>query len=131
MVRRLLLGCGLVLLIVALPECAHRGTQATELVLPSGEHIRIVDAHGDYFTDVNDKRRHVYYVGYETAHDFEDIPSLRTEARRVWMEYKPGILGTDYDTCVVTPVKQDAGGSEEGRPFYFTKGADGRWSLQP
>jgi hypothetical protein len=112
--------------------CARHTVVATQdLALPSGEHVTISNTHGDSFTDVNGRQRHIYYIAYFTAHDFDDIPSLRQEARRVWAAYKPQIVGIDYDSCVVTPMKQTAGGSDEGRPFYLTRQTDGSWSLTP
>ena len=53
------------------------------------------------------------------------------EALLVWAAYKPQIVGVDYDSYVVTPMKQTVGGSDEGRPFYLTRGAGGTWILSP
>ena len=115
-----------------LAGCAKRTPVVThDLALPSGEHVAILDTHGDSFTDVNNVKRHIFYIGYYTAHDFEDIQSLRKEALRVWAAYKPQIVGVDYDSCVVTPMKQTVGGSGEGRPFYLTRRANGTWTLAP
>jgi len=111
--------------------CArHTPVETHDLALPSGEHVTIADAHGDSFTDVNGVKRHIFYILYGTTHAIDDIPSLRKEALRVWAAYKPQIIGVDYDTCVVTPMKQTRG-AEAGRPFYLTKAADGTWSLAP
>jgi len=113
-----------------LAGCArHTALVAHDLALPSGEHVTILDAHGDSFTDVSGVKRHVFYIAYHTAHDIDDIPSLRREALRVWAAYKPQIIGIDYNACVVTPMKQTARGDEAGRPFYVTRYADGTWAL--
>lgn len=115
-----------------LTECAKQAAVATQdLALPSGEHVTISNTHGDSFIDVDGRQRHVFYIAYLTAHNFDDIPSLRQEARRVWAAYKPQIIGVDYDTCVVTPMKQTTGGGDEGRPFYLTRRPDGSWTLAP
>jgi len=105
-------------------------TETYKLALPSGEQVTITDAHGDSFEDVNHVRRHIYYIAYETARDFDDLPGLRQEAQRVWAAYLPQLQGIDYDTAVITPEKQDAGGSMEGRPFYLKHMPDGAWQLQ-
>jgi hypothetical protein len=115
-----------------LTGCAKHAAVATQdLALPSGEHVTISNTHDDSFTDVNGRQRHIFYIAYLTARDFDDIPSLRQEARRVWAAYKPHIIGVDYDTCVVTPMKQTTGGGDEGRPFYLTRHPDGSWTLAP
>lgn len=101
-----------------------------KLTLPSGEQVTINDAHGDSFVDVDKVQRHIYYISYETAHDFEDLPALRQEALRVWAAYLPQIVGADYDSAVVTAEKTDDAGDEEGRPVYLKRMADGTWQLQ-
>jgi len=109
----------------------HSGFVPQDLALPSGEHVTILDTHGDSFTDVNHVKRHIFYIGYLTEHDFEDIRSLRKEALRVWAAFKPQIVGVDYDSCVVPPMKRTVGGSEEGRPFYHTRATGGAWIVSP
>lgn len=126
-------GIALVLFLCCLVcGCArHQDNSYSELALPSGERVTIIDAHGDSFTNVSGVKRHIYYIGYLTAHDFEDIPALRKEAQRVWAAYRPQIIGIDYDSCVVTPMKKTPGASEEGRPFYLNRNPDGTWTMQP
>lgn len=110
--------------------CAKHTEPVThDLALPSGEHVTILDAHPDSFTDVSGVKRHIFYISYHTAHDIDDVPALRKEARRVWAAYKPQIVGIDYNACVVTPMRQTASGDEAGRPFYVTRSADGTWAL--
>ena len=128
--------CGLIL--AALDGCWGRPRVAFfhnlgityKLTLPSGEQVTITDAHGDSFVDVDKVQRHVFYISYETAHDFEDLPALRQEALRVWAAYLPQIVGIDYDSAVVTAEKTDEGGGEEGRPVYLKRMSDGTWQLQ-
>lgn len=119
----------LVLSILSIGCAAQMPTK--NVVLPSGEHVVIWDTHGDRFIDVSGAKRHIYYVGYDTEHDFRDKETLKKEALRVWGLYKPQIISEDYDTCVVTPTRTDLGGGKEGSPFYFTRAANGQWLLQP
>ncbi len=111
--------------------CARHPTFVTkDVTLPSGERVSILDEHGDTFVDVNGTKRHIYYVSYETQHDMNDTQSLREEALRVWAAYEPQVMGSDYDSCVITPIRKTSGGSEAGHPFYFTRRADGSWAPQ-
>jgi len=123
--------CLLSAVIALLPGRAQRATTPKTLSLPSGEQIELIDAHEDEFTDVSGHKRHIYYVGYETSHGMDQTALLRTEARRTFAMYLPQLVGLDYDTCVVTPMQRTASGDQEGRPYYFTREPDGRWSLQP
>jgi len=113
------------------PGCAQRTATPKTLTLPSGEQVVLFDTHGDAFTDVSGRKRHIYYVGYETSHGMDETAALRIEARRVFAAYLPQLVGLDYDTCVITPMRRTSGGDEEGRPYYFAREPDGRWSLQP
>ena len=131
---RVAYGTGLsALLLVFVLGCAKHDdtTNGTQLTLSSGDRVVVIDAHGDSFTNVSGVKRHIFYIGYETALDFENIPALREEAQRVFAAYRPQIAGIDYDSCVVTPMKKTPGGSEEGRPFYLNKNPDGTWTMQP
>ena len=118
-----------VLLSTSWSGCARHAAVEHDLSLPSGERVTKLDTHGDFFTDVNGAKRHVFYISYDTAHDIDDVRSLRKEALRVWGVYLPQIAGDDYDSCVVTPVKQTASGGGAGRPFYLTRRAPGTWIL--
>jgi hypothetical protein len=91
--------------------------------------VTISSAHGDTFTDVSGVKRHIFYIAYETGHDINDRQALHDEAVRVWAAYRPQIIGVDYDSCVVTPMKRTANGSESGRPYYLTKRPDGTWVM--
>jgi hypothetical protein len=126
---------GLTLLLAAclVTGCVHTMHTLTvnyKLALPSGEQVIVTDAHGDSFVDVNHVQRHVYYIMYETSHDMQDIAAMKQEALRVWAAYKPQIIGVDYDSVVVTPTKQDAGGDIEGRPNYLKRMPDDTWQVQ-
>ncbi len=128
MIRRA--GLFLILLALVSSNCAkHSAVAANDLALPSGEHVTISSVHGDTFTDVSGVKRHIFYISYETGHDIDDRQALHDEAARVWAAYRPQIIGVDYDTCVVTPMKRIASGSESGRPYYLTKHADGTWVM--
>jgi len=116
---------------IVLEGCVRQTAAQKTILLPSGEQIVLTDVHGDAFTDVSGHQRHIYYVGYQSSHDMDAIPSLRAEARRVFALYLPQIIDQDYDTCVVTPMRQTVGGDEEGRPYYFTRQTNGQWSLGP
>ena len=119
-------------MIAGLLSCARQQPAAPRsLILPSGEQVILTDVHGDAFTDVSGHQRHIYYVGYQTAHGMDPIAPLRVEARRVFALYLPQIIDQGYDTCVVTPMQRTVGGDEEGRPYYFTREANGQWSLGP
>jgi len=124
--QRIIAVVALVLCAIGVTSC-HKAREPTTLSLPSGERVTLVDAHGDYFIDVDHKQRHVYYVSYYTQHAMEDIPALRQEALRVWAAYKPQIVGTDYDTCVVTPIDAASGA---GRPIYLKPDAQGQWHVE-
>ena len=114
-----------------LAGCARHASTQTDLTLPSGAHVAITDVHGDSFANVAGVNRHIYYIAYETEHAFDDIPGLRKEALQVWAAYVPEIAGSKYDSFVITPMKRTPGGSDEGRPFYLTRHANGSWSLSP
>ena len=121
----------LVLAAAFLSSCAQQQTTTNVIRLPSGEQISFLDVHGDAFIHVNQRQRHIYYVGYQSSHDMSQTAALRIEARRVFALYLPQIIDAGYDTCVVTPEQKTAGGDLEGRPYYFSRQANGQWTTTP
>lgn len=125
-------------LTLALAACARVHARAFvtpqvswTLALPSGEVVTIVRESHDSFVNVDHQQKRILGIDYITDHQMDDEASLRMEARRVFAAYKTRIDVSDYNTVVLAAMKHDAGGSIEGRPYYFERAAANQWVLQP
>jgi hypothetical protein len=122
-----LLACGL-----TLAGCTAHAHAQWILALPSGETVTIVRESHQSFENVEHERKRILAIDYMTDHPMGDEASLRMEARRIFAAYKARIDVSDFNTVSLAALaKSDNGGSIEGRPYYFLRGPDGQWTLQP
>ncbi len=64
-----------------------------------------------------------------SVQNFEDQDALYKEMQQVFTVYESRVDQGGFKKFNLTPMKRDAGGSWEERPFYLERRPDGRWNV--
>jgi hypothetical protein len=103
------------------------GSTPHTITLASGAHLNVIQESSDFYKDRHNQDKRIFYLGYESAQNFEDPTALRNEMYDVFDFYKSRINNEGYSKLELTPMKRDLGGGWEGRPFYLERRPSGRW----
>jgi hypothetical protein len=116
------------LVVTAMLGCAS-GPKTHPVTLASGPPVEVIDEKVSEFKDVRGVQQRIYSIEYVSAQNFEDQDALYKEMGQVFAVYQSRVDQQGFKKFNLTPVKRDAGGGWEGRPFYLERRPDGRWNV--